>query len=429
MNEKTDILIVGAGICGLYAGRALSLSGKKVIILEANEKVGGRIRNISENFSEPIDAGAEFIHGNMQLTKSLLKEAGGKTNEKKGKFYQLKEGKISEQDHFTEGWGKVMKKLKSLEKDIPLSQFLAENFGEEKDRELRKSVIGLAEGFDAADADRISSFAVREEWSGDSIDDSVQIKEGYTLLINKLYGECRKNGCVIYLKMEVNEINWQPGKVIVKYGNGKIIESSKVLITVSLGILTSVQSESGHILFIPPIPEKIEAAKMIGFGPVIKIIFEFNSDFWNNKEFKDQATQIPDLSFLSTQNEIPVWWTKSPGSRFLTGWVGGSKAEKLKHLSEKELLEKAINALAISFHTTIDFLKEQLFHYSISNWGAEPFTKGAYSYETPETAEAKKIISEPIQETVYFAGEALGNHLGTVESALESAKEVAKKML
>jgi monoamine oxidase len=428
MSEKADIVIIGAGISGLFAARELSKTGKKVIVLEAHDKVGGRIRKITEGFSEPVNTGAEFIHGNMRLTKSLLKEAGGKAIEKKGDLYLSEHGTISGQEHFAEGWNRVMKELKSLKKDIPLSQFLSEHFGDVQDQDIRESVTRLAEGFDAADIKRISSFAIRDEWSGDSIEGSLVIKEGYTLLINKLYEECRKNGCVIYLLTEVIEIDWQPNNAVIKCINEKNYETSKVLVTVSLGVLLSHPDEKGHILFIPPIPEKIEAAKKIGYGPVIKTNLEFRSAFWNNDNFKEEVKQISDLSFLNSENEFPVWWTKAPDAPFLTGWVGGSQAEKLKQLNEKELFEKMITSLAVTFMTTNDFILSQLLNYSITNWGIDPFIRGAYSYETIETEEAKKILSRPIQNTIYFAGEALGNHLGTVESAMESAKEAVGKM-
>jgi protoporphyrinogen oxidase len=246
MDNRSDIIIIGAGISGLFAARELSKAGKKVLILEATEKVGGRIREITEDFSSPVDAGAEFIHGDMKITKSLLKEAGGKTMEKKGKFYQTKNGKIVEEEHFAEGWNRIMKELRSLKTDITLSQFLNEHFNRPEDEQLRESVIRLAEGFDAADADKISSFAIREEWSGDSIEGSLQIREGYTMIVNKLYADSRKNGCITFLLTEVNEVNWAFEKVIVKCTNGNIFTASQVIATVSLGILLSGKNERGH---------------------------------------------------------------------------------------------------------------------------------------------------------------------------------------
>lgn len=429
MGDKTDIVIIGAGICGLFAARELSNSGKKVIILEASAKAGGRIRSIADNFSGTVESGAEFIHGNMPLTQSLLKEAGGKANNEKGKFYKSQNGKISETKDFIEEGERVMRKLKSLKEDLSLLDFLSLYFGGEGNRKLRESVINLAEGFDAADASRLSSFAVRDEWASDNINESNQISEGYILLINKLAEECRKNGCITYLLTEVNEIDWQPGYVVIKCSNKKRVEASKALITVSLGVLLSAKGEKGNIQFIPPVPEKISAAKKMGYGPVIKINLEFKTVFWNDDNFKGMVTQIPDLSFLRSEEEFPVWWTKAPDSPFLTGWVGGSQAEKLKHLNNEDLFEKAICALASAMNTTSYFLKDQMIASLVTNWGLDPYCRGAYSYETPETKEAKKVLAIPVADTVYFAGEALGNHKGTVESAMESAKKVAEEML
>lgn len=429
MENKADVLIVGAGICGLYAAKELSAAGKKVIVLEAAEKAGGRIRKITGDFSEPVDAGAEFIHGDLPLTKMLLKEAGVEFYKKEGKFYHSENGQISVSNDFMEGMDRIMRKLKSLKKDIPLGEFLRTYFNDEKDRKLRESVIQLAEGFDAADSERISSFAIREEWGGDSIDESFLIKGGYTLLVEDLLEKCRRNGCSFYFAAEVNGISWVQKPVLVNCSDGRKFEAGNVLITVSTGVLSSLKGERGHIQFDPEIREKTEAIKKLGFGTVIKVNMEFRSVFWNNKNFKDKTAQLDDFGFLRAESEFSVWWTRSPGLPFLTGWIGGSRAEKLKMLSDMELRRKALTSLAVAMFTSEDFLERELVACSVSNWGTDPFTKGAYSYETPETPEAKKIFYEPLNSSVYFAGEALGSHMGTVEAAIESAKKTVARLL
>ncbi|MCW3084840.1 MAG: FAD-dependent oxidoreductase [Bacteroidetes bacterium] len=428
MEHTTDIIIIGAGAAGLYAAMELSAKGKKVTVLEAREKTGGRIRSITGNFSKAMDAGPEFIHGDLPITKSLLKKAGSKFYKHKGEFYRSRNGKIVETDEMTEGWDRLMKELKGLKKDMTLVQFLDEHFGDEKDKELRREVIGLAEGFDAADANRISAFAVRNEWGGDTIDDSYQIEGGYTPLVDYLTAECRKNGCTFHFKTEVKKIKWQKGRVEIICMSGQVFEAPKVMITVSLGVLIS-ENETCSIAFSPAIPAKITAAKQMGFGPIVKINFEFSTVFWNDANFKNSVIQIPDLGFLNSENEIPVWWTRAPDQPFLVGWAGGSNAEKLKQLSDDVLLKKAIASIAAAMNTTETIINEQLTAHAISNWGNDPFTKGAYSYDTPETGEAKKILSEPLEDTIFFAGEALGDHTGTVEAAMENAKQVVKKVL
>ena len=72
-----DILIIGAGVAGLFAARNLSAAGKKVIILEARDRPGGRIQTLYDpSFELPVEMGAEFVHGDLELTIQLLREAG-----------------------------------------------------------------------------------------------------------------------------------------------------------------------------------------------------------------------------------------------------------------------------------------------------------------------------------------------------------------
>src|SRR5690606_24652825 len=89
-------------------------------------------------------------------------------------------------------------------------------------------------------------------------------------------------------------------------------------------------------------------------------------------------------------------------------------------------LSFATSALAEALNCSEDFIWEQLISASVFNWASDSFARGAYSYETPATAEAKKILQKPEQQTIYFAGEALGRTTGTVEAALESAEMLLK---
>lgn len=427
MKNKVDIIIVGAGICGLLAARKLSEKGKKVIILEARAETGGRIRSITKGFSRPVALGPEFIHGNLPITKKLLKEAGIAFHPHEGEFYRSRDGKIVETENMTVGWDRVMEALQELKEDTTLSTFLSEYFGTPEDAELRKEVTRLAEGFDAADATRISAFSVRDEWSGDSIEEASVVEGGYALLTDYLSLECRKAGCVIHTETEVKTIHWKKGLVTIECTGGQLFEATQVLITVSLGVLTSESCDAGHIQLMPELPEKIAAAKNIGFGPVIKINMELRKPFWNDTSTSGEAPQFKDLGFLNSESEIPTWWTMAPDQPFLVGWVGGSRAAQLQQYSDDVLCEKAINSLASALLTSETLIRENIVNVHVSNWGKDLFTKGAYSYETPETAAAKAILGEPVEDTIFFGGEALG-HMGTVESALESALEAVKKL-
>src|SRR6478672_6165337 len=110
-----DVIIIGAGASGLIAAYELSLTGRKVAVIEARARLGGRIHTIAnKKFSVPVESGAEFIHGNLKLTKTLLKQAGISFSEVKGELWQKKSGKLSRQEDFIEDYNDLEKKFKQL---------------------------------------------------------------------------------------------------------------------------------------------------------------------------------------------------------------------------------------------------------------------------------------------------------------------------
>src|SRR5215216_1462073 len=147
---QTDILIIGAGASGLVAAYELSLANKKLIVLEARERLGGRINSVKdERFKQIVEKGAEFIHGKLPITLNLLEKAGLKYHPVKGKIWEIEKGEISKSNDFIVGWERLMKHLHSLERDMPIMEFLSQHFSGEKDKDLKESVVQFVEGYDA----------------------------------------------------------------------------------------------------------------------------------------------------------------------------------------------------------------------------------------------------------------------------------------
>jgi monoamine oxidase len=115
----------------------------------------------------------------------------------------------------------------------------------------------------------------------------------------------------------------------------------------------------------------------------------------------------------------------------LTGWLGGLPAAERKDMDTEALLQLALDSLSTVFSINADELKTKLIAWNVSNWTGEPFTRGSYSYDTVEAPKARKLLNEPVEDTLYFAGEYLydGPAMGTVEAALTSGVDVAEKML
>src|SRR5687768_8275948 len=150
MNE-TDIIIIGAGAAGLICARELVKAGKIVVVLEATSRPGGRIHTITDiHFPLPVELGAEFIHGDLAVTKKLLEEGKIEYYETKGDLWRSEKGQFVEQDDFIENVDEVIRQLKHLPTDVSVADFLDLYFGGEKHLMLRKTLKSFVEGYDAA---------------------------------------------------------------------------------------------------------------------------------------------------------------------------------------------------------------------------------------------------------------------------------------
>src|SRR5438552_9171420 len=108
-SKTENIIIVGGGVTGLMTARELRKQGYIVTILEASERLGGRIHTIHDSsFDRPVEKGAEFIHGNLPLTVQLLKEAGIEYKPVRGTMTRITNVEWKTQDDFTLGWEELM---------------------------------------------------------------------------------------------------------------------------------------------------------------------------------------------------------------------------------------------------------------------------------------------------------------------------------
>jgi monoamine oxidase len=373
------------------------------------------------------------VHGDLPYTLSLLKEAGIAYLKMEGTTWQVKAGELTQNDSFIGNWPLLVSRLNELTKDLPISQFLDTYFSEEEHSALRESVTGFVEGYDAADINKASAFALRSEWTSEDQSIQYRLPGGYMQLVRFLAEDSRASGCNIQLSALVKEIRWRQGAAEAFTDNGQIYSASQILITLPVGILQADEHTRASVRFSPPIPEKMAAARQIGFGGVIKFLLEFKIPFWEEAAFlgKDYR-RIPHMGFLFADTPVPTWWTQLPHpAPVLTGWLAGPEAARYQAMTEDQLRNTALQSLASLFDTDAAFLEQQLLAYKVFNWIADPFSCGAYSYATVATQEAKNILNQPVADTLFFAGEALyeGTEMATVEAALASGISTARKIL
>jgi monoamine oxidase len=402
------------------AARELAAAGRRVTVLEARDRCGGRIYPLpASEFGYAAEGGAEFIHGEAPVTHALLREARLSPQTIQGTRWALDGGTLSRRQLRDPHEAQLHAALQALTEDMSVADFLRRHFADARYDRLRRFVERMVQGYDAADPARASILALREEWMGTGRSMQARIVGGYGALIDFLAAACRKHGVTLQFGAVVNAIETAAGGVTIRCADGGGLDCSAVVVTVPVPVLK-------EIAFPPAEREKVDAAD-IGFGNVIKLLLRFNSRWW-----LENRSELADLTFVLSEKTIPVWWTQQPAeSAMLTGWFGGPKTAGLAHLGEQELIEAGLVSLADIFGVPVTRPRQHLAAARAINWAHDPFARGAYSYATTATREAQSLLARDDGGAIFFCGEALyrGPDMGTVEAALANGQDAARTVL
>jgi monoamine oxidase len=429
--EVFDTLIVGAGAAGLVAAAELGKEPGTVCVLEARDRLGGRIHTRREpGVSLPVELGAEFIHGRSPATFSWLARSNTAVVDAGGERWVLREGKPQPGDNL---WAEMKTGLRTIprpRKDLPFSEFLERVASRKLSPGALQLARRLVEGFDAADATRVSTLATLDEWSGGSAADAPTFRPlgGYAALIDGLVSGLDTDCVRIRLGTIVRSIEWQRGRVTIeamRHGQPTTVQGRRAIITLPLGVLQA--SAADGVRFTPD-PRKQKALDGLGCGPVIKVVLHFREPFWEQIDggrYRDAAF------FNSPGSPFPTFWCALPlrGS-LLNAWAGGPNATRLSGKSEAELVHAAIESMQGAFGRKVR-VRRMLERAYLHDWQADPFARGAYSYVVAGGASARKALAAPVQDTLFFAGEAAdtAGESGTVAGALQSGMRAARLVL
>jgi monoamine oxidase len=409
-----SVLIIGGGIAGLSAAMELLRRGCHVILLEAKDRFGGRIYTI-DGGKFPIELGAEFLHGQSKPLLKIIHDAGLSTHAVPDRNQLFEEGKLSP----VKLWDRMSTIIKGVNPEQPdrsFRAFLNEQNLSERDRRL---AIGFVEGFNAADAERISAHALlRAEHASEQMDGGQQwrIEDGYGALIPFLEREVRRQGGTLMPGIAARLVRWKNRHVEVNAQLGNEIRTfvaDAVIVTLSLGVL-----KAGAVVFDPPLTDKEEAICDLQFGNVVKVTLVFREVWWAESNF----------GFIHALDQaIPTWWS-DPRAPILTGWAGGPKADALLVRSPKDIESSSLNILKRMFGASS--LRAQLLGAHTYSWAQDPHISGAYSYIPVNGIDLPKSLAAPVEGRLYFAGEAtvtdaqMGTVFGAFESGLRAAREV-----
>jgi monoamine oxidase len=432
-----DVAIIGAGASGLTAARDLTNAGLNVIILEARDRIGGRIHTLRDpKFALPVELGAEFVHSREGPIWDLLREMKSTAYFVDGDHYELRRRKLHPANDFWDEVGVIFERLKKIgRRDMSFAQFLREHCRGRKLARQAKLAKLFVEGFDAADTKLISAQAIKvtealEE--GTEGEDSFRPLDGYSAMVEHL-----RDTSKVELGAIVRTIHWGRGSVRIVLSHGGVVRARRAIVTISIGVLNAADGAEGAIRFIPNIPEHRAAARRIAMGPVIKVVASFREPFWEEEKLStaSRGPSLKSLVFMHSSNtRFPTWWTWFPvRDRTLTAWSGGPPAAKLSTLPRAQILSSAIESLSHFTGLSRARLNRLLVQAYMHNWQADPYSRGAYSFIKVNGLDAPKQLARPIDSTLFFAGEGTASADeglgGTVDAAITSGRRAAKQVL
>jgi len=430
-----DIIVIGAGAAGLMAAAELLAAGLSVTLLEARDRIGGRIWTRRETgVAVPIELGAEFVHGHAPITEGLLTAAGATVIEVAGSHFGLEAGELRPENRFFPHIRAAMQKHREAlaTRDLSFDAFL-DQLGEVLTPAQRDYARLMAEGFDAADTSRASARALLAEWTSDVIGSSPQARprEGYEALLAALMARLQGDRLRLLLQAPVHRIRWSRGAVEVAgefCGAAFALHAPRVLITLPLGVLQQPAGAAGAVHFSPALAAKRAALEGLASGPIIKLLLRFAESFWETLH----EGRFRDAGFFHVQNApFPTFWTPAPArAPLLTAWAGGPRALRLAEgATPPGIVRQALASLEALFGEGVDIASE-LRAYYYHDWQQDPYARGAYSYVTVGASEARQVLAQPIEDTLFFAGEATdAEEEGTVTGALQSGVRAAREVL
>lgn len=423
---KGKVIVIGAGASGIYAAHLLIKQGVEVIILEASNRIGGRMMANTSFADFPIEMGAEEIHGRRSVLFDLasfvspenLVEHNGKDFYWMNNLLRDEQNLLSQAEYASEletmfqiidSFGTYPEENKLLSQylvDFPListlhpivNALVSNEYGSSNNRigmhALKEAEAGYSSGDESFGLDGISYWQLFERAFADAIDKVV-------------------------LNEAVQTIDYSGSNVRVKTIHGVDYIADRVLLTIPLPIL-----KNNSVEFQPELPpDKIQAIQSIEMGTGIKITLKFSSPFWDT-----------DTRSILGASIVPEYWVttadKTSNGFYLTAFVMGESADQLALLSENAAIQELLTELSLLYpNGNVQSMYSGEFLYK--NWANEPYIGGAYSFPSLNSEGQREKLAAAVSNKLFFAGEAtnFNGHLATVHGAMESGYRAVLELL
>ena len=420
-ERNADVLVIGAGIAGLRAAEVLVAKGRRVIVLEARDRLGGRIHT-DRSWGVPVELGASWIHGVTNNPIAALAAAEG---------IKTQAFDYDSIVYGPDGRRRVADTLDDLESRVAELVEAGREDSPDTDEPLRAALDRAIAAEDLDTAERLDiewsiTESIEHEYAGDAVDLSANYfddggdESGGDVLVpggyDKVVQAVAKTVDVRFGHV-VASIDTSGDRAVVDTSLGTFFADA-VIVTVPLGVL-----KAGSIQFLPPLPEsKSTAIARLGMGVLSKTCLRFESAFWPAEA--ELIDVIPDASrrgqWVESVNLLGV--VDVPA---LMMFNAGTFARTVEAMTDAEVIASASAALKPAFPTVpapTGLLR--------SAWSIDPFSLGSYSFIGVGSSPADRAALAAPERRRFFAGEACStDHAGTVHGAYSSGEAAAKALL
>eukprot|EP00742_Colponemidia_sp_Colp-10_P007272 GILJ01007818.1.p1 GENE.GILJ01007818.1~~GILJ01007818.1.p1 ORF type:complete len:1106 (+),score=173.52 GILJ01007818.1:69-3386(+) len=432
LNVKS-VLVLGAGMAGLAAANELHHLGFKVTVLEARDRIGGRINSIThESLGEgvAVDVGAGWIHGiEFNPLTDLCREAGlslSNTGEET-RIHDVDGHPIAaEIDTQVEAnfndllsqagrWGAEQPPEKhiSLSLGRTLDQILSSRNLSDVEKRIYNWHFANLEYSTGTDLANLSLLHWDQDDMNEFSGNHCLIKEGYAALVKHIGRHVTVN-----FGEDVQTVSYTSEGVRVVTRKGHVFNADYCIVTLPLGVL-----KRGDIQFSPPLPPwKQEAIQRLGMGVLNKVMLAFDRRFWPT-----DIGYIGHASDIRGEFYIFVDLEATTGKPILLALIAGSFALRLEHSTDEDIRKQAVETLRkIYGHESVP---EPIYTH-VTRWSKDPYARGSYSYiGAGSSGEDIDNLMWPVQNRLFFAGEATNRkYPSTVHGAYLSGLREARSV-
>ncbi len=381
-SSDTEVVIVGGGAAGIAAGRRLTGAGVDCLLVEARPRLGGRAWTVGDGSAFPIDLGCGWLHSADRNPWTQIAKAQGCSIDRMPPPWTRASVPIgfplSEQTGFLEALRKFLERLGSLAEgapDRPAAAFL-EPLGR-----WNNLINAVGTYMSGAELDRVSA---RDFSRYHDSGVNWRVVEGYGAVI-ATHGA----GLPVVLDCPVRRIDHSGRRLRVETAGGTITADAAI-ITLPSGLLAEAQ-----LRFTPDLHEKTEAAAGLPLGLADKLFLSlFDAD-----EFDKDSR----LFGRTGRSGTGTYHLRPFGRPQIEAYFGGTLAAQLEAGGVPAFVDFAIAELVGLLGS--DFAR-RVKPLHLHPWGVDPFSRGSYSYALPGKADCRRTLAAPVDDRLFFAGEA-----------------------